>query len=122
MINYFSAPGIRLEQKKWVKVKKTVVPDTSIAAFCIRAEVSIKDLQSKSRKREIYTIRQIFALKHSESYTLKAIAKVLNRDHTSIIHAIKTAKIMLKNEDALFMSVYEKVNYQGVLRYNIKYF
>lgn len=109
MINYFSAPGIKLEQKKGARAKKTIISDTTIAAFCIKAEVSIKDLQSKSRKREISIIRQIFALKHSESYTLKAIAKTLNRDHTSIIHAIKTAKIMLKNKDVLFMSVYENI-------------
>lgn len=54
-------------------------------------KVSVKDLQSKSRKKIITFPRQIamyLARKHTEE-SLAAIGRTFNRDHSTVLHAIK---------------------------------
>ena len=54
-------------------------------------KVSVKELQSKSRKRAITIPRQIamyLARKHTEE-SLVDIGKIFNRDHSTVLHAIK---------------------------------
>ncbi|MEN8140191.1 MAG: chromosomal replication initiator protein DnaA [Thermodesulfobacteriota bacterium] len=54
--------------------------------------VTINDLQSKSRKRAIAFPRQVamyLARKHTE-YPLSEIGKALNRDHSTVVHSVKT--------------------------------
>ncbi len=55
-------------------------------------KVTINDLQSKSRKRTIAFPRQVcmyLARKHTE-YPLADIGKALNRDHSTVVHAVRT--------------------------------
>ena len=54
--------------------------------------ISIKDLQSRSRKRAISFPRQVamyLCRKHTDS-SLADIGKKFNRDHSTVLHAIKT--------------------------------
>ena len=53
--------------------------------------VSVKDMQSKSRKKAVTTPRQIamyLARKYTED-SLVDIGKVFNRDHSTVLHSIK---------------------------------
>ena len=55
-------------------------------------KVTINDLQSKSRKRTIAFPRQVcmyLARKHTE-FPLTDIGKALNRDHSTVVHAVRT--------------------------------
>jgi chromosomal replication initiation ATPase DnaA len=65
-------------------------------------------IKSKSRKRELVEIRQIFCyfcfLQYG--YTLKAIGKILgHRDHSTVIHARDNVKNLLTTDKA-FKSKY----------------
>lgn len=60
-------------------------------------KVPVKDLQSKSRKKEITIPRQIamyLARKHTEQ-SLQEIGKVFRRDHSTVLHSIKVVSSKL---------------------------
>lgn len=55
-------------------------------------QVTINDLQSKSRKRTISFPRQVcmyLARKHTE-FALADIGRAVNRDHSTVVHAVRT--------------------------------
>ncbi|MHA7877356.1 MAG: chromosomal replication initiator protein DnaA [Bacteroidota bacterium] len=63
--------------------------------------ISLEDLKSKSRKRELVTARQIamyFAKKYT-NHSLKSIGYYFGgRDHSTVIHALQTVNDMLDTE------------------------
>ncbi len=66
-------------------------------------KVSVKELQSKSRKKVITTPRQI-AMYLSRKYTeesLVDIGKTFNRDHSTVLHSIKVVSNMLVNDTSV---------------------
>ncbi len=65
--------------------------------------VSVKELQSKSRKNTITTPRQIamyLARKHTEE-SLVDIGKTFNRDHSTVLHAIKVVSNKLVRDTSV---------------------
>ena len=65
--------------------------------------VSVKDLQSKSRKRNITVPRQIamyLARKHTED-SLAEIGKAFNRDHSTVLHSIKVVSNKLVRDTSV---------------------
>jgi chromosomal replication initiator protein len=65
--------------------------------------VSVKELQSKSRKNTITTPRQIamyLARKHTEE-SLVDIGKTFNRDHSTVLHAIKVVSNKLVRDTSI---------------------
>ena len=76
--------------------------------FCIKFEVTLEQLQGKSRKLEInytrklliFMLRRVFKLKHRD------VGSYLNRDHSTSIH--HTADFdSLKDVYALFKEMYQ---------------
>ncbi len=68
--------------------------------------VSVKELQSKSRKKAITTPRQIamyLARKYTEE-SLVDIGKAFNRDHSTVLHSIKVVSKKLVRDTSLRMS------------------
>jgi len=66
-------------------------------------KVSIKDMQSKSRKKVITFPRQIamyLSRKHTEE-SLAEIGKVFNRDHSTVLHAIKVVSDRLVRDTSI---------------------
>jgi chromosomal replication initiator protein len=59
-------------------------------------DISEKEIKSRSRKRNIADARFIYCYitKKKLHYTLNAIGSTINRDHSSVIHAIKMATIL----------------------------
>lgn len=65
--------------------------------------VSVKDLQSKSRKKIITVPRQIamyLARKHTED-SLADIGKAFNRDHSTVLHSIKVVSNKLVRDTSV---------------------
>lgn len=66
-------------------------------------KVSVKDLQSKSRKKMITVPRQIamyLARKHTED-SLADIGKAFNRDHSTVLHSIKVVSNKLVRDTSV---------------------
>lgn len=60
--------------------------------IAVQYKVTINDLQSKSRKRAVAFPRQVcmyLARKHT-GYALADIGRALNRDHSTVVHAVRT--------------------------------
>lgn len=66
-------------------------------------KVSVKDMQSKSRKKAITTPRQIamyLARKYTEE-SLVDIGKTFNRDHSTVLHSIKVVSSKLVRDTSV---------------------
>ncbi len=62
--------------------------------------ITLEDLKSKSRKKEVVTARQVamYLAKEHTQYSLKAIGYHFGgRDHATVIHAIKTVQDAMKD-------------------------
>ena len=69
-------------------------------------------IKSKSRESSLVCARQFAIWKvhtelYSHGYTLKMIAEIFNRDHSTVLYSVKIAKGMLKFNDPMFA----KINY-----------
>ena len=75
-------------------------------------------LESKYRYREVVMLRQIFCyIAKKQGYNLKAIGEKLgNRDHTTVIHSVRTASDLLAT-DPVFISIYDNIIYDIVKIY-----
>ncbi len=79
----------------------------SAAAICdlvsAQFRVSIKDLQSRSRKKAITVPRQIamyLARKHTEE-SLVDIGRIFNRDHSTVLHSVKVVTNKLVRDSSV---------------------
>jgi chromosomal replication initiation ATPase DnaA len=75
-------------------------------------------LESKHRYREVVILRQIFCyIAKRQGYNLNPIGEKLgNRDHTTVIHSVKTATDLLAT-DPIFISIYDNIIYDIVKTY-----
>ena len=72
--------------------KRQVTPEMIRDFIAGQFKVTINELQSKSRKRTIAFPRQVsmyLARKHTD-YPLAEIGQALNRDHSTVVHSVKT--------------------------------
>ena len=60
--------------------------------YCEKVEMTIEQLYSKSRKRELVEKRMVlmYTLRKSVGMTLHKIASSLDKNHATIIHAVKS--------------------------------
>lgn len=79
--------------------------------------VEFKELFNKTRKRQIVEARQVsmyIAIKEIKTISLSKVGEYYNRDHATVIHAIKTVKNLCATEK-LFK---EKVD-QAIVKYRL---
>lgn len=102
MINYFIMPGI-----KNTKAIQAEVLFQEIEKF---TGITKEELQSKTRLREVVDARIMYSyiMKSKTVLTLSKIAKIINRDHSSVIHHIKQFKNLQKT-DKNFNMTYLKI-------------
>lgn len=64
--------------------------------------VSVADLRSKSRRRELVRARQAFCLagRKLTDASLKAIGGMISRDHTTVMHSVDQAEIFAESDKA----------------------
>jgi chromosomal replication initiation ATPase DnaA len=88
------------------QVEVTVNYDAIISDVCAALGITLSDLQGKRKTNEIVTARFYIANKLREhNLAYGAIGKLLNRDHTSIIHATRTYQQRISVQDAVTMKV-----------------
>ena len=72
--------------------------------------VSVDDLIGRSRKRSISEARQLYWwMLFQTGMSCQEIAKVSNRDRTTIYPAIKKVDFLLRCEDRILVEMYNKV-------------
>jgi chromosomal replication initiation ATPase DnaA len=73
-----------------------------------------KQIESKSRKREIVLARQlycVYAKQRLGDISLKSIGLAIgNRDHTTVIHSIQTVKDLLDTRHEAVMNLMDQIN------------
>ena len=89
-MNYWSIPSqkeSRLTTKEMIKYSETIID--KIAEYY---KILPKDIKGKSRKRHFVKARFIamYCIKNNTSLTLKTIGDMVGRDHTTIIHSLRT--------------------------------
>ncbi len=85
----------RIVQKVVSSEKKAVTIDDIIRIVCQHYGLELSAIHTKSRKREVVQARQIamFLAKNYTDYSTAKIGSLIgNRDHATVLHAIKTIK------------------------------
>jgi len=112
-MNYMIIPGIKKAKigfKTMPKKKVLQYIDTVIANTCEQYNITMDDIKSKSRK-SVVTIPRLLTmhiLRYNTLLTLDEIGIAFNRDHTTVINAIKSTNNMLQT-DYDFKEEYQKL-------------
>ncbi len=85
-MHYFATPGLKFYETRILKPKSIV--DTVSKVTC----VSLQDLENDSKKRRLVIARHLcfFYLRKYTDKSLSEIGTLFNRDHTTVMHGIKT--------------------------------
>lgn len=98
------------------EIKLTVLPKNPSSLQCIldyciqQSGASKNDLLAGKQSRKVSEARQIYcylAKKHTE-YSLTAIGKFINKDHSTVIYSIKTVTDLLQH-DKIFINTYSQI-------------
>lgn len=96
----YAAPTITMDYNYWlipVMVRRKITPLDVIKAGSKVFNFSIERLQSKSRQSNIVRARNIcmYIMKKKLLLSLCTIGKTFNRDHTTVMHALRYVDIEL---------------------------
>lgn len=96
MVSPYVYPGIK-EKELITKNKKyrraLISPQDVLEIVSKNFSVTIEDILSKSRKKEVSEARHIYCkiMKSEFNYSLKSIGETIGkRDHTTVIHSVNT--------------------------------
>lgn len=83
-LSYFLIPAI--------KDRRHLSPEIVVKDVCRRYDLSVDDLKSECRKRDLVFPRHLamYLIKQRTGLSLSKIGEMFNRDHTSVMHAIRT--------------------------------
>lgn len=89
-INYWAIPSAR--KQKLNPRQRDLVANELIAKVCIYYNISNDDIRSKRRYRKMVIARHVamYLIRKKLHFTLKGIANLFGRDHTTVIHGIQT--------------------------------
>lgn len=94
--------------KAEVVVEKTIDLSEIQEAVCDYYNLELKDIQTKSRKREVAQARQV-AMYLARKYTKKSLAvigsEIGNRDHATVLHACKTVENLIETDKTIRQSL-----------------
>lgn len=83
--------------------------DMAIRAFCDNNFIDYKSLISKSRRFDLVCIRHsLFYLLHNAGASYIAIGRFYNRDHSTVIYAVRSAAFR-QHIDTRFMYFHNKI-------------
>lgn len=95
MISPYVYPGIKecfrpVSEIKFNRVK--VTPDLILSIISKNCSVSVEDILSKTRKKDIVDARHYFCaiMRKQLGYPVVAIGRYMDRDHTTVIHSVRT--------------------------------
>jgi predicted transcriptional regulator len=103
MINYFAIPGIVKSQIK------SNIDEIFKAIFDITG-ITSQELISPNRHRNIADTRKMLVnlINENHKFTLSKIGGMINRDHATIIHALRNHKLLYEN-DRTYQLTYNKI-------------
>ncbi len=82
-----------------------------IEIVCEESGYSFKHLKQHDRRKEVKSARQImhyFLTKHSK-LKVTYVGFLTERDHTTVVHSRQLVTEMIKQQDSLYMPLFEKV-------------
>jgi len=78
------------ELRNNLKANKDQVIKTAIVRVCKDYKITFEDMMSGSRKRTIVLPRMVLMYKlYQTGFTLTEVGAIFNRDHTTVINAIR---------------------------------
>ena len=88
-MNYWSMPSLRERQK--VMKEKINYADNIVNEISQYYKLGVDLIKGKSRKREIVKARfiAIYLIRSDTDFTLSAIGRMFNRDHSTILYSIR---------------------------------
>lgn len=89
------------------------IEDDILETICNCVGITKSDLKTNTRKREIAQSRQMhmairFKLIKNEAESLAKVGAIYNKDHATVLHAIKTVQNALNGFDIPFREKYRK--------------
>lgn len=113
MVSPYVFPGIKKNLVPLIKnsKKSLITPDKVMRIVAKHCHVTVSDILSRNRKRDVCDARHIFCavMKREFNYSLVEIGRINNRrDHTTTIHSIQTYNNRIKIEEK-YISVTELV-------------
>jgi chromosomal replication initiator protein len=97
-MNYYAIPGL----KKDPAPKKIITDDNIISAVCWHTGVYLDKIKDKERRTDEITLARHIAYHFLFNFTTlnkSEIGRKLNRDHTTIIYALRTIKNRIDTDD-----------------------
>lgn len=89
-------PGLNHTSQLRIKSDSSVMitPEEILEIISRNCNVTIEDIMSKTRVREIAEARQLFCyvIREKFGYPLSKVGRLVNRDHATAIHSIKAHK------------------------------
>lgn len=104
-MNYTTAPGILFK-------KRTTNVDDVITSVCEVMDISKEQLISKNRATDLVTARHLVAYYlrfHTLRLPVTQIAKILNRDHSTIVVSGQRLNALLHTKDEFICDRFERV-------------
>jgi chromosomal replication initiator protein len=99
-MSYFIYPGLEEKHKIYCRLKRTTDDvATIIQITCEALEISMKDLISKKRNKDLVEARMIavgLLLEVNANFGLKKLGSIFKKDHTTIIYYRDTHRDLVK--------------------------
>lgn len=107
-MTYFGFPGIRAADLP----KKLGLEETLFKILESEYKITKEVLASKTRKREITLFRHLFCyfMSKRSHHSLSAIGSFIgNRDHTTVIHSVRTVEDLLSIHDPIITEIRDNI-------------
>lgn len=121
VINYMAIPGLRGTINLPFNLYLQSLLDTlfEFSKLNFGRVVTLDDLRSDSRKRELVVLRQAFCYVHKQKSlfpSLKACGDFLGRrDHTTVIHSHQTFQDLLDTGNGTALNIYKHLQNRRIL-------
>lgn len=118
-ISPYCYPGIRRNAlpTSFNQKQLRITPGEILEIISHESGISVENILSNSRKTETVISRHIYCgiLRKNYKYSLTYIGDLINRDHTSVIHATEQYGNRYKLEDT-FRDLVDRINYHIELK------
>ena len=89
--------------KEVIRSEKTYTPEYIVEKIAAYYDVSVDEIKGKGKTKQVATARQvaIYLMRKLTGLTLMEIGTVLNRDHSTVLHAIRKIEDSLTSDPEL---------------------
>lgn len=111
--NYWIAPSVKGLTARFTDEEVLYAANEIIEAVCKYFNITIRDLKSQKRDRVLVDPRHIcmYIIRMKTPMQLDRIGKLFDRDHTTIMHAVRSVKDQLTHPvDTRFKDIVRALN------------